>query len=375
MPSRNSVSSPSPSICIEVAASAAAIAALADDWRKLETETPEATGFQNYDWCNAWMEAAASHGDRRAFRILCLRESGRLVMLWPLQIEKFFGVRVARWLGEPMTQYGDALASPGADRARRLGIALDEISRWRDVDLLALTRMREDGVLANSGLKATPHGEALAAPFVDLRKAEKKKPGKSAARRARMLATLGELRLEETRTPRGRLEITRHALTLKRDWLRAKGFISAGLSHPLTAAFLERFSQIDASRIHALEIGGEPGAIDIGFVSRDAYRSLIGAYDPRFAQGAPGHALSERLIEYFTREGYASYDFLAPADPYKLAFASGQIALFAHFNARNPAGEAAGFVLKWLRPAAKRLLAKLNAVAPLRFIGTGALPK
>jgi CelD/BcsL family acetyltransferase involved in cellulose biosynthesis len=345
-------------ICVETATTAVAIAALADEWRRLELQTPEASGFQNFDWCSPWMEAAAAHGDRRSFRILCLRENGRLVMLWPLQLDRLFGVKVARWLGEPMTQYGDALALPGRERIGWLKAAQEEMSGWRDVDLFALQRMRADGVLADAGLSATAYGETLAAPFVDLRSPSKKGTGKSAARRARRLATLGELRLEEADAPQERLEIMRRALALKRDWLRAKGFISAGLSDPVTATFLERLAHDGALRLHALKIGEDTGAIDIGFVSRDAYRSLLGAYDPRFAQGAPGHALSARLIAYFRREGCATYDFLAPADPYKLAFADGEIKLFAYFNARGPAGRVAGFALKWLRPAAKRLLAK-----------------
>jgi hypothetical protein len=36
-------------------------------------------------------------------------------------------------------------------------------------------------------------------------------------------------------------------------------------------------------RVHALYAGCEVAAIDIGFVARNAYRSLLGAYDRRFA--------------------------------------------------------------------------------------------
>ena len=91
----------SPALAVEVAATLSAIDALAAEWVELEQATPEATGFQSYAWCRNWIEAARDSALQ--FRVVVLREKGRLCMLWPLQIESILGARVARWLGEPMT--------------------------------------------------------------------------------------------------------------------------------------------------------------------------------------------------------------------------------------------------------------------------------
>jgi CelD/BcsL family acetyltransferase involved in cellulose biosynthesis len=346
-------------LVVEVAATPQAIDALAQEWAALEAATPEATGFQSHDWCRAWIVAAAARDAPALFRVVCLREQGRLVMLWPLQIDSLFGVRILRWLGEPMTQYGDALALPGEGRARWREAVEAELARWRDVDLFALTRLRTDGVLAAAGLSSTPYGEALAAPFVDFRASSiPRTRKKSLARRAKRLSGFGKQRLLQAGTPSVRRELILNALALKRDWLRAKGFVSTGLSSPVTAAFLDQIAKTEMLRIHTLMVGAEVAAIEIGFVAGDAYRSLLGCYDARFSEGAPGHALSERLLEHYSREGVATFDFLAPADAYKRIFARGETPLFAHFSARSLLGGAAAFALKWLRPAAKRLLAK-----------------
>ncbi len=151
---------PAPSkIVVKTLTTLDAVDELAEDWRALEALTPEATGFQSYLWCRNWIAASELSGIALEFRVVALRIEGRLAMLWPLQVERKFGVRLLRWLGEPMTQYGDALASPSQSRAdwrRRVEM---EIKGWRSVDLVALGRLREDGVLAGCGLRICAHGE------------------------------------------------------------------------------------------------------------------------------------------------------------------------------------------------------------------------
>jgi CelD/BcsL family acetyltransferase involved in cellulose biosynthesis len=109
-------------VCIETLDS---VEALGPEWSALESRTPEATGFQSFPWCFTWLRVSRAGA---APRIVCVREEERLVFLLPLQIERRFGVVIARWLGEPMTQYGDALALPG--ERRRIGARWPK-RKWR----------------------------------------------------------------------------------------------------------------------------------------------------------------------------------------------------------------------------------------------------
>jgi len=340
---------------IGVATTSCEIAALAGEWEALEAATPEATGFQSYAWCRGWIDA------RRAppgvFRIVTLREAGRLAMLWPLQLDRPFGARVLRWLGEPMTQYGDALARESAARPAWRAAIQAEIRSWRDVDLVALTRLRADGVLRGAGLEPTAQGEALSAPFVDLTDPEAShRRHRSAARRERRLALIGGVELESAASPARRLDYVGRALAWKGLWLRGRSYPSAGLSLEATPVFLQRLALNEALDAHALRVGSRVVAIEIGFSRGGAYRALIAGYDPDYAAGAPGHALTRRLIAHYAGQGLATYDFLAPDDPYKRAFASGATSLAAHFAPRTGLGRVAGFALARLRPAAKRMV-------------------
>ncbi|GLI93463.1 acetyltransferase [Methylocystis echinoides] len=329
------------------------VAALAAEWAALEGATPEATGFQSFVWCHTWLRLA---GARVTPRIVCVREAGRLVLLAPLQIERRFGVAVARWVGEPMTQYGDALAPPGERRGHWRGLAEAEMTRWRDVDLIALTRLRADAVLAEGAVM----GDALAAPFVDLARVQQRRR-RSVERRARRLETLGPLALVEAQAPQRCEALARHGLALKRLWLREKGFYSAGLSHPVTEDFLAALAREGFLRVHALTVAEEIAALDLGFPGGDAYRSLLGCYDQRFAQGAPGQALTGRLIAHCAAEGLSVYDMLLPADPYKLEWCTGEVRIGARFVPTGFRGRVAAFALARFRPAAKRLIHALAA--------------
>jgi CelD/BcsL family acetyltransferase involved in cellulose biosynthesis len=331
---------------------------LESEWAELERRTPEATGFQSFRWCRAWLGA-----DPEAHpRILCVREGERLVMLWPLQIQKRFGVSIARWIGEPLTQYGDALAEAGEGRARWREVGEAEMARWRDVDLFAFTRIRADGVLAEGACD----GEPLSAPYVDLREARPRRH-KSIERRARRLEANGPVTLVEARTSAERESLARHALALKREWLRSKGMFSAGLSHPASEDFLAALARDGFLRIHVLRVDGDVAAVDLGFDGGGAYRSFLGCFDNRFAEGSPGQALTSRLIAACAEQGLSAYDLLIPADAYKLLWASGETPVRARFKARNLRGRLAGVAFSSLRPLAKRAVQTVGRLAAGRF--------
>jgi CelD/BcsL family acetyltransferase involved in cellulose biosynthesis len=279
-------------------------------------------------------------------------------MLFPFQIERRLGVSIARWIGEPMTQYGDALAEAGEGRARWRKAAEAAMARWRDVDLFALTRLRADGVLAEGPVS----GEALSAPYVELRVAKLRRH-KSLERRAKRLEAHGAVALDEARSPAERESVARHAFALKREWLDGKGVFSAGLSNPASEGFIASLAREGFLRVNMLRVGGEIAAIDVGFIGGGAYRSLMGCYDARFAEGSPGQALTGRLIAHCRQEGLSAYDMLLPADAYKLDWASGEIAVNARLVATSLKGHVAAFALARLRPLAKRIV---HGLAPLR---------
>lgn len=346
------------SIEVETLDSLSEIENLREEWQALERTTPESTGFQGFAWCRACYATGEANP-----LVLTVRAGGRLVSLWPLQREKQWGTTIVRWAGEPLTQYGDALAEPGQWRRPALNAALAELDRQTGVDLVALTRLRADGVLVESGLELQPHGEQIAAPMVDFGTGRARRPvAKSMARREKRLAASGMVSLEEACSAGSREAMALRALAMKRAWLADKGLIGSALEAPKMGAMLADLARSGALRCFALRVGEEVAAIDLGIVGGGIYRSLLSCYEPRFAHGSPGQSLTGKLINALTAEGLSGLDLLAPAEPYKLAWATQVTAIGAHYRALSVRGEAAAWTLRRLRPLAKRIV---RAASPL----------
>jgi CelD/BcsL family acetyltransferase involved in cellulose biosynthesis len=327
-------------------ATPSAIESLSPEWRALEQGTPEATGFQSPSW------RLCCSGGRAAPRIVAVREARKLVMLLPLQVETLWGVKIACWLGEPLAQYGDALALPGSRRAEWLAAAEAEIARWKDVDLIAMTRLRADGVLASAGAPLKLSNPARhSAPFVDLGVASGRR--RSMERRQKKMRKYGPLRFEVAGTSQERREAAAQALAFKRQWLRDRGRFSVSLSNPQVGESLLALAENGALRANRLWAGDRLVSVELGVKFGDCYRSLIGAFDVRMAEASPGHALTLHMLDHLAREGVTRFDFLPPADPYKMQFATGSSEMGALYRPMNAKGALAAFALARLRPLAK----------------------
>ncbi len=326
----------------------AAVESIASEWRALEAATPEATGFQSADWRLCCEKGGPSP------RIVTVRENGRLVMLLPLQVENIWGAVIARWLGEPLAQYGDALALPDPRRSHWYAAAEKEMARWKDVDLVALSRLRADSVLASCGARlVVASRENNAAPFIELAGGDVRRH-KSVERRMKKLLDCGPLRFETAQGPRARREAAEQALLLKREWLRRRRRFSSALSDPKVGDNLLALAEEGALRAHRLWAGEKLVSVELGLKCGASYRSLLGAYAADLAAASPGHALTLHMMRSLAREGVTRFDFLPPADPYKMLFATGADAMGALHAPLTWRGVVAGFALTRLRPMLKR---------------------
>ncbi len=330
-----------------------AIESIAAEWRALEAATPEATGFQSA----AWRLCCAAEGLQP--RIVAVRENRRLVMLLPLQVETRTRFSIARWLGEPLAQYGDALALPDARRKAWFAAAEAEISSWSDVDLVALSRLRADGVLASCASPSFAETAKCAAPYVDL-SAPALKRRQSLDRRSKKLAQFGPLRFEAAQGAEARREAAAQALEFKRQWLRRRRRFSTALSQDGVGECLLDLAERGVLRAHRLWAGERLVSVELGIKAGAYYRSLIGAYDDALSAASPDHVLTLRLIESLAEEGVERLDFLPSTDPCKMEFVSGAVLMGALYLPLNRRGVLAASALERLRPPAKRAAVGLS---------------
>lgn len=339
-----------------------AIDQVADDWQTLESNGGAATPFQSLA-----MARAATEVHLRADevpRIAVVRQGGRPVVILPTVIGSRFGMKVARFLGDPLIQYGDALCEPGTAK-RHLEAVFHAAADGTAVDALHLRKVRHDariGPLLRSQAAAFNHDEA---PYLDVADARSDEEPRQVRRARRKLSTLGPLRLEVTRAAAARNHL-RDALALKRRWLEARRLPSSVVGCDHWEAAIDRLADHDGDmqlNLAVLHVSDRPAAYEVAFTAGSRWYAFIGAVADEFARHSPGRVQVADTIAWCRDHGFERYDLLAPADDVKRSYCSDAVPVSDYSHALRPAGHVLTAALR-LTPLAKAMLFRLPA--PLR---------
>lgn len=363
--------------------------ALEAEWSALEgrTNAPQQV-FQSFNWCWHWCNhylPKAEASARLGLAVVTGRTAGRLVTVWPLVLERAFGMRILRWLGEPVSQYGDALAEEGAHRDEVLAAGYDFALRRLAPDVVHLAKVRGDALVAPLlTAEAVPVVAEDRAPFNDLTAYEsycdfeKALPGKdkkSRRRHRRRLSEKGAVEASVLRECADAREAATHAVRLKRQWLEARGLSSRAFADSRIEAFMADVAgdgkRPVGCRIGILTCGGERTALEIVFRNGTHAVSHIKVYSPEFELHSPGHLLTEDLLQAIFHEGAAVYDLMAPDAPYKWTWADKSVPVRDYALARTRRGRLyVSLYLKEMRPKLKAAVSRLPVSVRQRLLRT-----
>lgn len=337
-----------------------AVEQAAEDWQALENEAGAATPFQTLALARAAAQAHVQRGETP--RIVVVRQAGRPVVILPTALSKQFGVTVARFLGDPLIQYGDALCEPGTPK-RQIEAAFHAAADPAVVDAIHFRKVRHDARIA-----AVLRVEATAshrdeAPFLDLSHPCDKDELRKVKRARRKLESLGALRLDVTQDEAARGHL-RDALALKRRWLKARRLPSSVVGDDHWERAIERLLDHDKGlRVCVLHAGDRQAAYEIALTAGDRWYAFMGAVAEDFARHSPGHVQVADTIAWCRANGYVRYDVLAPADDVKRSYCNNAAEVADYSRALRPGGYLFASALRLL-PAAKAAFIRLPA--PLR---------
>ncbi len=343
-----------PEVSVAVGDDAVALAAPA--WRSLEQAGGAATPFQTL----AMAEHAAQVHLQRAEtpRIVVVHNNGAPAVIVPTVLGRTNGIPTLRFLGDPLIQYGDAIAAPDTapgliDTAYRMASASS--GAW----LVHLRKVRDDARIAGTLQRNARLLGEQEAPFVDMTKppAESARNVRELRRLRRRLSELGDIRFEILQGAPARSAAER-ALDFKRDWLAARGLPSSviGNEHWEHAVLSMAAAADGPMRAAHLTVGGRTAAVELGFVHGSHWYAFLGATEPEFAKAGPGWVQMAETVAHCRDERFASYDLLAPSDAYKRVIAHGAVTVRDYAAAIGKGGRL-GVLAAKLAPAMKGLLA------------------
>ncbi len=340
----------------EVYSSDAALEQVALDWRRIERDVPPATPFQTFAFAQASVDAHLAQG--HVPQIIVVRDGSEPVVILPLVMSAMVGSAVLRFLGDPLIQYGDAICSRGASDAHLAQALLTAGNLGADAALLR--KVRNDARIAPLLQRRAQVARVEEAPYVDLRREVGLSPrnARELRRIRRRLADKGAVNLNITHGAET-LNCIRSALDLKRGWLDARGFSSSVIGNEHWEAALVSLARNNGPIACArLEVGGELAGIEIALVHGRRWLAFLGAINPDFAKAGPGQVQMADTIAHAREQGFAAYDLMAPADPFKRVIATGAISVCDYALPLSLQGHLTARAFRFV-PQAKSLLDKL----------------
>ncbi len=330
--------------------------------------------FQSFEFLSHWMRVYHEPDDRLA--IVVGRANGEMEFLWPLVIQKVWGVRQLRTMGAPVSQYSDAIMAARPDRDAIVARALSLVLTLK-VDLVRLGAVRDDAVIAKAaGGPASLTCSYSAAPVIMLENLNdldafetrfKPRMRQDIRRNARRLAETGNVEYVSQQGGVESVALVAAATRLKRDWVLYKGHVSATVLDPRFEDFLTRCATDPTlgrnMNVSAILRDGAPIAVEMSIACKDGLFAYLLSHDVAYERFGPGRLVVRQSIASAIKGGYNVYDLLAPADAYKTELACQSVQLRDIMYAKNWIG--LSYAVLWVkhgRPIAKACMHRLPLV-------------
>jgi CelD/BcsL family acetyltransferase involved in cellulose biosynthesis len=342
---------------------------LAQDWRALESVNQVApTVFQSFDWCMTWCDAYNKGQDNSTeIQVVTGYDGNQLVFLFPLMVTHRMGQNMLVWLTEPFGQYGDVLCAKGETPRQWINATLNLVKRFKDVDLIHLRHVREDGILAKYGIEKLVSARVPEqAPFLDLSayssddQYDARYTSQQRKRRKKIRKNLEHRGTVAFRAlPAGTVAdaAMQKAIAEKAAWLTERGRVNRVMSCPSHFQFLKRLSRSNGALqviVSELTAGGEAVSWEIGFRFGKTHFAYITSHLNALTDLSPGRLHMDLSQRACLADGMERFDLMVPNDAHKESWSSAKIETNDYFLPISSKGSAYGHLyLRLLRPVAR----------------------
>jgi CelD/BcsL family acetyltransferase involved in cellulose biosynthesis len=356
----------------------AGFAALEADWSGLFERAGRGTQvFQTFSWNWQWCHHYVWNEPRppeHAAALVTARRHGRLVMVWPLALERVGGLRQLIWMGEPVSQYGDILADTDSVDDAAIDAAWSFIVKALKPDVVRFRRVRADAVIAPllqrlSSLQTVVNE----APYLDLSADadmaayEQRHSNKGRKNRRRLLRRLEEQGsvafTELARRPEAGTAALR-AVEMKQNWLRDRGLLSPAVADPRFGKFMAAVAASERHnagvQVNAMTLNDVAVGLQIGVLAKQRLALHVIVYDLAYEKSGVGVLHLENMVAAAFQQGITVIDLLAPKAQYKMDWADGAVAVIDHAVPVSTVGRLYAHVyLGFVREQAKALVQRL----------------
>jgi CelD/BcsL family acetyltransferase involved in cellulose biosynthesis len=325
------------------------LAAAEYEWRRFE-DFADCTVFQTFDWLSLWQKHIGQRQRVKPAIIIGRFANNDIAFLLPLCIERRYGLRRLRFLGQDLCDYNaPLLACDFTERVEpdrfltiwqvvEAQLQSDPHFRHDWVDFAKMPNTVGTQINPFSYLKVTPNasGTHLAHLTDDWEKFYVAKRSSSTRRRDRTkrahMAKHGDIRfVTATDADDARCTIETLMEQKSRSFAR-KGIPDLFARRGHREFFLDLASNPAARQllhVSRTEVGATTAAANLGLMFGDCYYHVLASYtDNEISAFGPGNLHLREMMAYAIRRGLKRFDFTIGDEPYKLEWSDTDTQLY-----------------------------------------------
>ncbi|MEM1318092.1 MAG: GNAT family N-acetyltransferase [Pseudomonadota bacterium] len=341
---------------------------LKTEWLRLEAMSSQAVLFQSHAWCRT----AADVMDPEALadiRVFTVSGPTGLVALLPMRLQRKRGRVVLTGLAEPFQEFTDMLLDPQVNAELAYGFIHAEILKQK-ADYLHLGQVRLDSNLARGIAGRVPTGgEQESAPYVQLSAfsnfAEylptvRSKTRKNMRNMKNVLQRTAPLTHAVTRTAQETAPLVDRIYENRSRWLQERGLNSSSFDDEAFRTMVRALAQIEGEAVRPVGMSLRHGDTIIaemwGFIHNTRYYAYMSSWNKEYSNKGPGRMHLGFLLEVAFDMDVDSAEFMIPAVPYKMTWATHEMVANDHLLPMTLIGQL--YVRGWVdfaRPRVKAL--------------------
>ena len=303
------------------------------EWNHLFDDIKEKFYFYGFSW--NWHACQHFVKKRRlGLRIIVGRVDGRVVLIWPLVVVRFFGWQIVKWLGSQTLEYHDLLVRDEPEKHRWLASAWSHMRSEFKADAVLLECVR-DGAEVISILGQQPSTVRLYdyAPSVEWEdwkgwpeyfSSLSRKLRTDHRRQLKRLEATGAVSLERVESDATCKDVIEWMFVQKQVWSESKGTEQFWASVPEYPDFLKAAAETAQKSgnlfVATLEQNQTLIAALFGFCAGSNMALWKMTYDSKWETYSPGRVLWIKALEWSYDAGHKICDFMPRAYPFKYRF-------------------------------------------------------
>lgn len=315
------------------------LAALREDWLRLEQASSEPCFFQSYNWSRHIVEARLQGPAASGFSpcVAVRRIGGRVTAIWPLSLQRTQLTTSLRSLDDPFGQFAGILSESQSEADALVRDCVAHFSTTKEADGARIGNVLVAGSLHKALLAANfKERETEKAPYIRfadlatfnaLKSTRNKKSMKNMRNAMNSINRSGEVEAKICREPRELRSLITKTLANRMRWLTETGLTAPAFRIPGQADIMtECDSDLAAQRIgFELFLNGQSISQQWGFLHCGRYYAYMSGVTADAWKHSPGKVHLAKVIEDVMElrvdgKPLQVMEFLTPASPYKLVW-------------------------------------------------------